>query len=86
MPKFNWEARTRTGGAQKGVIEAATVDVVEAQLKRYGFSNIKIKEESKGLSFKLPKFGGGSKIDEKDLVVFTRQFLTMIDSGLRLVQ
>jgi len=86
MPKFNWEARTRTGGTQKGVIEAATVDVVEAQLKKYGFSNITIKEESKGLSFKLPKFGGASKIDEKDLVVFTRQFSTMIDSGLPLVQ
>lgn len=86
MPKFNWEARTRTGGTQKGVIEAATVDVVEAQLKKYGFSNITIKAESKGLSFKLPKFGGGAKIDEKDLVVFTRQFSTMIDSGLPLVQ
>ena len=86
MPKFNWEARTRTGGTQKGVIEAATVDVVEAQLKRYGFSNITISGESKGLGFKFPKFGGGAKIDEKDLVVFTRQFSTMIDSGLPLVQ
>lgn len=86
MPKFNWEARTRTGGAQKGVIEAATVDVVEAQLKKYGFSNIKIKAEAKALSFKLPSFGGGKKIDEKDLVIFTRQFSTMIDSGLPLVQ
>ena len=86
MPKFNWEARTRTGGTQKGVIEAATVDVVEAQLKRYGFSNIAIKAESKGIGFKLPSFGGGKKIDEKDLVVFTRQFSTMIDSGLPLVQ
>lgn len=86
MPKFNWEARTRTGGSQKGVIDAATVDVVEAQLKRYGFSNIKIKSESKGLSFNLPKFGGGGKVDEKDLVIFTRQFSTMIDSGLPLVQ
>ncbi|MEI7818128.1 MAG: type II secretion system F family protein [Desulfuromonadales bacterium] len=86
MPKFNWEARTRTGGTQKGVIEAATVDVVEAQLKKYGFSNITIKSESKGLGFKLPKFGGGGKIDEKDLVIFTRQFSTMIDSGLPLVQ
>lgn len=86
MPKFNWEARTRSGGTQKGVIEAATVDVVEAQLKKYGFSNISIKEESKGLSFKLPKFGGAPKVDEKDLVVFTRQFSTMIDSGLPLVQ
>ena len=86
MPKFNWEARTKTGGTQKGVIEAATVDVVEAQLKKYGFSNITIKAESKGSGFKLPKFGGGKKIDEKDLVVFTRQFSTMIDSGLPLVQ
>jgi type IV pilus assembly protein PilC len=86
MPKFNWEARTRTGGTQKGVIEAATVDVVEAQLKKYGFSNISIKAESKAFSFKLPKFGGGGKIDEKDLVIFTRQFSTMIDSGLPLVQ
>jgi type IV pilus assembly protein PilC len=87
MPKFNWEARTKTGGSQKGVIEAATVDVVEAQLKKYGFSNISIKTESKGLAFKLPKFGGGGgKINEKDLVIFTRQFSTMIDSGLPLVQ
>ncbi len=86
MPKFNWEARTRTGGTQKGVIEAATVDVVEAQLKKYGFSNIVIKSESKGLNFKLPSFGGSGKVDEKDLVIFTRQFSTMIDSGLPLVQ
>ena len=85
MPNFNWEARTRTGGTQKGVMEATTVDVVEAQLKKYGFSNITIKAESKG-GFKLPKFGGGVKIETKDLVVFTRQFATMIDSGLPLVQ
>ena len=65
MPNFNWEARTRTGGTQKGVIEAATVEVVEAQLKRYGFSNISIKAETKGISIKLPKFGGG-KIDTKE--------------------
>ncbi|MEI6207145.1 MAG: type II secretion system F family protein [Desulfuromonadales bacterium] len=86
MPKFNWEARTKTGGTQKGVIEAATVEIVEAQLKKYGFSNITIKSESKGLGFKLPSFGGGGKIETKDLVVFTRQFATMIDSGLPLVQ
>jgi type IV pilus assembly protein PilC len=86
MPKFNWEARTRTGGTQKGVIEAASVDVVEAQLKKYGFSNISIKAEAKGFAIKLPKFGGGGRIDEKDLVIFTRQFSTMIDSGLPLVQ
>ena len=86
MPKFNWEALTKAGGTQKGVIEAATVDAVEAQLKKYGFSKITIKAESKGLGFKMPSFGGGQKINEKDLVIFTRQFSTMIDSGLPLVQ
>jgi type IV pilus assembly protein PilC len=86
MPKFNWEARTRTGGTQKGVIEADTVDIVEAQLKKFGFSNITIKSESKGVGFKLPSFGGGVKVETKELVVFTRQFATMIDSGLPLVQ
>ena len=86
MPKFNWEARTKTGGTQKGVIEASTAEIVDAQLKKYGFTNISIKAESKGFSFKLPSFGGGPKIETKDLVVFTRQFATMIDSGLPLVQ
>ncbi len=86
MPKFNWEAINKAGGAQKGVIEAATVDAVEAQLKKNGFSKITIKGESKGFNIKLPSFGGGVKISEKDLVIFTRQFSTMIDSGLPLVQ
>ena len=86
MPNYNWEARTKTGGVQKGVIEAASVEMVEAQLRKYGFSNITITEVVKGFSFKLPNFGGGKKIQTKDLVVFTRQFATMIDSGLPLVQ
>src|SRR5512146_2965244 len=85
MPKFNWEARTKTGAVQKGVMEAANASLVEAQLKRFGFSGISIKEEAKSVSIKLPGFGGG-KVDTKDLVVFTRQFATMIDSGLPLVQ
>lgn len=85
MPKFTWEARTKTGGAQKGVIEAASVEMVEAQLKRYGFANISVKPAATSFELKLPKFGGG-KVETKDLVIFTRQFATMIDSGLPLVQ
>jgi len=85
MPKYSWEARSRTGGVQKGVIEAANASIVESQLKKYGLTNITIKEQAKSFSFNLPKMGGG-RIDTKDMVVFTRQFATMIDSGLPLVQ
>lgn len=87
MAKFQWEARSRTGSAQKGVMEAPSQAMVEAQLKKYGFTGITIKEEGKGLSkeLKLPGFGG-KKVQTKEIVIFTRQFATMIDSGLPLVQ
>lgn len=87
MPKFEWEAKNRAGSLQKGSMDAANASLVENQLKKFGFTNITIKEEGKGFGkgFKLPSFGGG-KVETKDLVVFTRQFATMIDSGLPLVQ
>jgi type IV pilus assembly protein PilC len=85
MAKFNWEARSKSGSVQKGVMDASSAASVEAQLKKYGLTGINIREEGKRLEFKLPGFGGG-KVDTKDLVVFTRQFATMIDSGLPLVQ
>ncbi|MBP1727754.1 MAG: pilC [Deltaproteobacteria bacterium] len=82
MPKFTWEARTKAGAQQKGVMEASNESMVEAQLKKYGFMSISVKAEKAGFKFG----GGGGKVDTKDLVVFTRQFATMIDSGLPLVQ
>ena len=86
MPKFSWEARTRTGGVQKGVMEAASATVVEAQLKKYGFTNISINEQAKVGFLQASQVRRRGKIETKDLVVFTRQFATMIDSGLPLVQ
>src|SRR5665647_3722861 len=87
MAKFTWEARSKAGSAQKGVMEATNVIQVEAQLKKYGFTGIAVKGEGKGLKMelKIPGFGA-PKVQTKDLVVFTRQFATMIDSGLPLVQ
>ncbi len=87
MAKFRWEARGRTGSVQKGVMDAPSRDMVEAQLKKFGFSGISIKEEGKGLSMEIKIPGlGGKKVQTKEIVVFTRQFATMIDSGLPLVQ
>jgi len=88
MPKFNWEARNKSGQPQKGVMEAESSSSVEAQLKRFGFVGISIKQEGKGLGkgFNIPGLSNVKKVETKDLVVFTRQFATMIDSGLPLVQ
>ncbi|GAW66675.1 type II secretion system protein F [Geoanaerobacter pelophilus] len=87
MPKFDWEARSKAGSTQKGVMEAGNAAQVEAQLKRYGFTGITVKEQGKGFNMQLKLPGSGAKkIETKELVVFTRQFATMIDSGLPLVQ
>jgi len=83
MAKYSWEARSRNGAQQKGVMEATTKASVEAQLKKFGFSSITIKESGK--AFKFPGLGD-KKVETKDVVIFTRQFATMIDSGLPLVQ
>ncbi|HOP41005.1 MAG TPA: type II secretion system F family protein, partial [Geobacteraceae bacterium] len=87
MAKYQWEAKSRNGSTQSGVMEAPNRSVVEAQLKRLGFSAVSIKEQGKGLSMEIKLPGLGSKkVTTKELVIFTRQFATMIDSGLPLVQ
>jgi len=86
MAKFAWEGKTRSGQAQKGEMEAPNETAVAATLRRQGVMPGKIKAAGKGfdMEIKLPGFGG--KVTTKDLVIFTRQFATMIDAGLPLVQ
>jgi type IV pilus assembly protein PilC len=86
MPKFSWEGKTRTGLVQKGEMEAPNEGAVSAQLRRQGIMPAKIKERGKGLDVEIRIPGLKPKVSTKDLVVFTRQFATMIDAGLPLVQ
>ncbi|MBI5875446.1 MAG: type II secretion system F family protein, partial [Deltaproteobacteria bacterium] len=46
----------------------------------------KVFEKKAGGGFKIPGLGGGTKVTTKEVVIFTRQFATMIDAGLPLVQ
>ncbi len=86
MPKFVWEGRTSSGKIMKGTMEAPNVEAVMAQLRRQNITPFpeKIKEK-KGIDWSM-SITIGTGVTEKDLVVFTRQFATMIDAGLPLVQ
>ncbi|MGE4578643.1 MAG: type II secretion system F family protein [Desulfuromonadales bacterium] len=86
MAKFSWEGKTRTGQVQKGEMEAPNEAAVTATLRRQGITPSNIKARGKGLDMELKIPGFEPKISTKDLVVFTRQFSTMIDAGLPLVQ
>jgi len=86
MAKFAWEGKTRTGKVQKGTIEAPDQGAVTAALRRQGIMVSSIKERGKGMDMEIKIPGFEPKVTTKDLVVFTRQFATMIDAGLPLVQ
>ncbi len=84
MPEFNWQAKTAKGDVKKGTMEAESPDAVHAALRRQGLNPTKVKVKSKEIKISIPGFK--EKVGERDIVIFTRQFATMIDAGLPLVQ
>ena len=78
MPTFTYTARTSSGELKSATIDATTRDDAVAQLKRQRLTIVKVDENK-------PKKARGS-IGMRDIVIFTRQFSTMINAGLPLVQ
>jgi type IV pilus assembly protein PilC len=81
MPMFTYTARAVNGELKTATIDAATREDVVAQLRRQRLTVVKVDDAAE--SKKKPS-GGGIKM--RDIVIFTRQFSTMINSGLPLVQ
>lgn len=80
---FKWSGKTQRGTIESGEMTAATKEDVIALLKKRNIVATVVTEKShKGLG----KFTFGGKVKDKDIVIFTRQFATMIDAGLPLVQ
>src|SRR5436189_1351560 len=83
MPLFQYTARTLKGDLVNDKIDLPTRDDVIAHLRKNRMVVVQVRAAPK--EFKLNfKFGGGVKT--RDVVVFTRQFATMINAGLPLVQ
>lgn len=84
MPVFVWEGRNAAGEVKKGEMEAKTAQDVQMRLRHMKISNPKVKKKAIGINIKMPELFAGVSV--KELVIFTRQFATMIDAGLPLVQ
>ena len=80
MPTFTYTARSTKGELKSATIDAPSRDDAVAQLRRQRLTILKVDE-----SRSTPKKTGGS-IGMRDIVIFTRQFSTMINAGLPLVQ
>ncbi|BBO73915.1 type II secretion system protein F [Desulfosarcina widdelii] len=84
MPIYLWEGKNRNNVVQKGEMEASSDDVVRSNLNRLRITPTKIKKKPKDLfenvSFLQPN------VTQKDVILFCRQFSTMIDAGLPIIQ
>src|SRR5512139_3643881 len=85
MAKFAWEGKNRSGGAVTGDMDAQSEAFVLAQLRREQIAPLRIRKKGAEFAINLP-FRGERKVSQKELAIFTRQFATMIDAGLPLVQ
>jgi type IV pilus assembly protein PilC len=83
MPLFEYTARnTSNGQIQKGQLEVASKDEVNAYLRKNRLLLVNVREAPKQIKLSL----GGGRVKTRDIVIFTRQFATMINAGLPLVQ
>jgi type IV pilus assembly protein PilC len=82
MPTFVYSARPAAGGdIQSGELEVKTKDEVLSYLHRQKMIPVSVREKDKGITIQI-----GTGVKTRDIVIFTRQFATMINSGLPLVQ
>jgi type IV pilus assembly protein PilC len=84
MPIYLWEGKNRNNIVQKGEMEASGEEVVRSNLNRLRITPTKIKKKPKDLfenvAFLQPK------VTQRDVILFCRQFSTMIDAGLPIIQ
>ncbi len=78
MPVFEYTARTLSGDTQSGTLDLPSLEDVRQHLRRNNMRIVRVREQSRKKRAR--------RIPTRDVVIFTRQFATMINSGLPLVQ
>jgi type IV pilus assembly protein PilC len=81
MPVFNYSARTLSGELRRDSIEVPTKDDVISYLRGQRLIPLSVREKPRSMSFSF-----GKKVKNRDIVIMTRQFATMVNAGLPLVQ
>lgn len=81
---FEWKGKNPKGRKVKGEMEAETSDQIKQNLQRRKITPTLVRKKPKDL-FENIKFLQ-PKVKENDVIIFARQFSTMIDAGLPLLQ
>jgi type IV pilus assembly protein PilC len=82
MPQFSYEAVEPTGRVVKGLVEAENAAVVLNKLQSLNYSVVDVTEKKGALGMRK----GSGNVPLKALVVFSRQFATMINAGVSILK
>lgn len=90
MPSFQWKGRNRSGEYVKGEIAASSPDAVAQELHKLDIYPINIAKKSEFFSLSLSgakkEISSKTRISDTNLIVFTRQFSSLVDSGVPILQ
>jgi len=85
MPVYTWSGKTSTGRPVGGELKAKSLEEAMTSLQNRGIIITEVKKKSRNLKIPLLSSFFG-RVGLKDLAVFTRQFATMINAGIPIVQ
>jgi type IV pilus assembly protein PilC len=77
---FLWEGTDRRGMRIKGELRGSNPNLIRAELRRQGIVPLRVRKKPK------PLFTWGEAIKPKDIMLFSRQLCTMLNSGIAVVQ
>jgi len=84
MPTYKYKAKNQMGKTVDGTLEADNEGSLAAQLRQKRLELVSA-SQSRGLGAMLASFNSGS-ITTRDIVIFSRQFSTMVNAGLPIMQ
>jgi type IV pilus assembly protein PilC len=86
VPTYKYTARDQEGKNVTGRISAENESAIVAELRKRNLMILSVAEEKESAIKKSSKPKGGKKVKPEDLVIFTRQFATMVDAGIPILQ
>ncbi|WP_243439350.1 type II secretion system F family protein [Fundidesulfovibrio soli] len=89
MPTFSYQAQSETGQTVRGTLEAETIDQAQRKLLALGYIPVSLAQGNAEMGFSgwiEEKMVDMTSITDKDLILFTKQFRTMLQAGLSILE
>ena len=85
MPTYEYKAFTSSGNEVTDVVDADNAAEAAEKLEKLNYLPVSIEEKKQGGGMELQLFASKKKINVNDIIVFTRQLVTLLKAGVPLL-